>query len=440
MTIYVDDSRTGGTDAGTSWTNAYLTIAQAISEIPAASEKVLIASGHTDTGVGGSWGANKADPPIIISTNVSNDAYLKGASIISTGVLAWSGSHETHGMTLRTASNTSGDLTLSGSVGDVAKFFDCEIGWGDDFNLGHLKAQIEFNDVVWNHLASTSEQAQVGALADGGFIICRRLSFIGSSGAEALFGIFQQGVRIEIFDSDLSGWGAKDFGVMLEGAAAYIRDCKLPTGGLAPASIADTAKFLSERSSPSGTDTPLGLTLYKDRFGTVESVLTPDRTGGADDGENGLISWEMKSSSECRIRVHPLRSPPIAAYVAGGSSITVTLNLAHTNKGGGGAGSRFTDEEFWIELSGPDTDAGAQGFDESTRPGHSPTLPYGDPQTAAVEASDTGAAAWNGSGVADEESRSITFTPNYAGPVIVRACLAKPSLTAVYIDPKLLIT
>ncbi len=439
MTIYVDDSATGGDDDGTSAANAYLTIAQAISEPPDAGEKVLVAVGHTDIGSGGDWGGTRDNPVIIISADLSDDSYSPGASIISTGSLAWSGSHETWGMTIHTKDNATGDLTIVGS-GDHAKFYDCKIGWGDDFFLGGQTGRIEFWDCEWNHLASTSEQASFLNAGSGAAFTFHRLVLTGVNGSLDFFTAWVDGISIYFYDSDLSSWGAKDFGALAQNCHIYLRDCKT-SGVLTGGSFADNCSLLSERSG-SGTNTPLGLTFYEDRFGTVETVPanTIFRTGGADDGEqSGPISWEMKSSSLCKIRIHALRSPPIGVYVAGGASKTFTVNLAHTNKGGGGVGSRFTDEELWIELSGPDDAAGAQGFDESTRPGHSPTIPYGDPQTAAVEAAEA-SASWNGSGVADTETRAIIYTPNYAGVVQIRVCLAKPSLVAVYIDPKIVVT
>ena len=437
MTIYIDDTATGGTDAGTSWANAYLTIAQAILEPAAAGEKVLIAYTHTDTGAGGTWGGTRDNPVIIISTDPADDSYRVGAAITGSSMLAWNGNFETYGMTLKTASGTPGDLTISASTDKSLKFFDCEIGWGDDFTLaGAGGVFVEFNDVIWNHLGTTSEAINISSLFDGGVVICRRVFTTGSNGSERLFRSLNQGVRIYMTNCDLSGWGAKNFGELREGASVHLIDCKIDVGGLSPIDVLESSDFLSERCG-SGTDTPQGLTLYQTEYGTVESETAVYRTNGADDGEQANAqAWKMVSdASNCLERVWPLRSPPIAVYSAGGSSKTFKLFLAHDGIGGG-AGGKLQDDEFWIELGGPDIDAGAQGHDETTRPGASATIPYGDPQTAAADLTTDSASTWNGSGIGTKEEVSITFTPNYAGPVFIRACLAKPNVT-IHIDPKI---
>lgn len=180
-----------------------------------------------------------------------------------------------------------------------------------------------------------------------------------------------------------------------------------------------------------GTQTvpSLGLTEILNSYGGIKSDLTRYRTGGADDGEQvNAHSWEMICSANAKELFQWLKSPPMVRWVDGGSSLTFTVYIA--------GGATLQDDEFWIELSGPD-DAGS-----ATSRGHfersndtAPDVPM-TPRDTPSNLSTDGSSTWNGAGVGTKQKISITYTPTIAGPVTVRCSFAKASAT-VYIDPKL---
>jgi len=204
----------------------------------------------------------------------------------------------------------------------------------------------------------------------------------------------------------------------------------MTVGWATEAAIAWPGTFILVEGCSSSTNltvAELGLTEYVDMWGTVKSDLTRYRTGGADDDENANAhSWEMVSSANALEIHNPLKTPPMMRWVEAGVDVTVTLYVA--------SGVTLQDDEFWIELSGSDNTANpnttTQGYTATTRAAIQAT-----PANLTTDAVST----WNGVGVGTKQECSVTFTPAEAGPVVVRACLAKAS-TTVYIDPRLDVT
>lgn len=155
--------------------------------------------------------------------------------------------------------------------------------------------------------------------------------------------------------------------------------------------------------------------------GNIATSLSQYRTGGADDGEQAnAYSWELVSNASAADFVAPLVCPPMVRWVDTGSQ-TVTVFVA--------SGTTLQDDEFWIEVVSP-SEAGsatAQAKYQTTRPALLAT-----PANLTTD----GTSTWNGSGVGTKQKVSVSINPTVPGPITVRVYFAKAS-TTVYVDPRI---
>lgn len=157
--------------------------------------------------------------------------------------------------------------------------------------------------------------------------------------------------------------------------------------------------------------------------GTLRSETTIVRTGGATDGVTPL-SWRMETGVQS-YPVTSLRTDPIAIWNSTTSSITATVEVITDNV-------TLKDDECWIEVGYLDdigTPLGAFISDEK-----SSQLVAGTNQTTSTE-------TWTTTGLTTpvKQKLSVTFTPDKLGFIYAIVHLAR-SNAVVYVDPKITVT
>lgn len=153
--------------------------------------------------------------------------------------------------------------------------------------------------------------------------------------------------------------------------------------------------------------------------GTVSSSTSRYRTGGANDGSQAnAYSWECISNASAKNIVAAMELPPISRWVGAGSQ-TITLYVA--------SGVTLNNDELWFDVRSPSeaVSATSQAALQSSRCNYLAT-----PAALTTD----GTSTWNGTGVGTKQKVSFTIAPTIPGIVSVRGFLAKAS-TTVYIDP-----
>ena len=163
----------------------------------------------------------------------------------------------------------------------------------------------------------------------------------------------------------------------------------------------------------------------RDYSGDTTSETTIIRTGGANDGTNGL-SWKMASTANAEFPGIVLRSPEIVQWnETTGSSKTATVEVVTD-------GVTLTDADCWLEIQY----LGTSGY---------PRGSFADDSVANVLATPanqtTSTETWTTTGLSSptKQKLSVTFTPQEKGFIHAVVKLAKAS-TTVYVDPKLTVT
>jgi hypothetical protein len=164
---------------------------------------------------------------------------------------------------------------------------------------------------------------------------------------------------------------------------------------------------------------------YNDARGKIVTDAARYRTGGGKDIERTTpISWDMDTTAGS-VRGYPghaLVSPPITAWADGDAT------TAHTYRISIASDATINNDEFWIEVEGPnDAATDSKAVINSTR-----VAPL---TTAAALTTDSGS-TWTGSGVGTKQYAQVTYTPDKPGPLTIRCHLAKAS-DHVYVDPKI---
>lgn len=415
-----------------SWLNASPSLDNAAVDGAAAGSEIWVASTHDESIAAfitlAFVNATRASPIIIKSINTSDDTYLVGAKIATSGSnnILWQGQIYIFGIV-----TDSSNSIECGTNGNDCYFEDAVFTTVDDFRLFGQEGSCEYKNSTFTigDTAGTGafNSSQKGSAHLSGCTVTHPNT--GTLLRE------QPGTRFLFEDCDLSASSTNIISGMDQPCHIVLRRCKLKASWtpLAGGSISqkDGSILVEGCTSTSPiTDPELGLTQLDTLFGTIKSTLAVYRTGGANDGENANAhSWEMATNANASEQYRALECLPITR---------------------------------WVDPDTTPSGATSKGIVTSTR-----MAIQGTPAPLTTDGSST----WNGSGVGTKQK--ITHTLNnqdgatltlyvasavtlndddfwlevhepdqVGGPITVKCFLADPrrnsgDLGPVYVDPKL---
>lgn len=434
--LYVRSTDGNNADSGATWALAKATLAGACSAA-AAGDTIYVSQAHAETGAGtitcpGTLAApckiivgdDSAEPPTAVSAAatitvtaagtivLSGHAYVRGISFLGdrTMRLATTGANvqRYEACSFRLSSASSGYL----QPGNAISAAPTQVYWDNcDIKFGATTQYLTpaHGRFIWRG----------GTYLSGGTAPTNLLTIDDARGAS----------YTEISGVDFSAANASMnlVGACATGGHFVFRNCKLPTswsGDLYNGTM--LAGLRVEMYNCDNADTNYRL-FIKDYCGTIKHETTIIRTGGASDGTTGL-AWKMESNANAEYPIHRLESPELADWIdTTGASKTLTVEIVHDSQGAG-SGSKFQDDEIWLEVMY----LGTSGFPLGT--------PLNDAKadvlaTAANQADSS--ETWTTTGLTTpvKQALSVTFTPAEKGFYHARVVLAKASKT-VYVCPK----
>lgn len=434
MTAYYVRSGASGSANGTSWANAYTTLATALSG-KAAGDIFYVSEDHSEssaTAITLTFPGTNANPNLVYCVDhtgsvppVSADRRAT-ASIATTGnnSITQSGSVVIDGVTF-TAGNSTGSPTLNfpNASGNFTKLLNCSLVIGSTGSSGRINNGAAGVNGVKLELVNTTVQfaATSQSIALFGEFVWSKtpLAVAGATLPTTLFlfnasrqgGIFCGGVDLSavagtLVDPTNSG-----------GASIIFKNCKLNAA----------VTVAANQNVPGNNDIELlnsdssGTNYRNERYryaGTLTTEATIVRTGGASDGTTP-VSHKIVTTANASLNI-AFESFPLAIWNdTVGSSVTATVY------GIWGGGSVPNNDDIWIEAEYLGSSGGPLGSFVSSGKANG---------LASNAALSSDASSWGGSTTAFKTS--VTFTPQQKGLVYITVKAAKASST-FYIDPKI---
>ena len=433
MATYYVWSGATGTNAGTSWTNAYTAFGSAVTAATAAGDVILVHYTHqenlsattsysfgnnvrvisvnkdasdapTEMGTNGWIGSSSTAQQITI-TGTQRRLYLYGLTLRSGGsananlILTASNSHiEYEGVYFQLESSGTATIFISlssATSNGYFKFTKCKFKYGNAGNVIQPRAGlIEFNNCSFDSNTTIPTYLFISAV---------------------------NGQNINCFGCDWSKCTSTLVGDDIGPRVYTFAQCKLGANVTILASTlyphkGTNAVYLFDCSS-GDTHTFFG---YYDAFGSCVSDTGIYYTTGA-----AAQSWKITTTANCSYYT-PFTSPFVDFYNTGTSSITPYFEILRD-----GSTTAFQNDEVWGEF-----------FIKSTS-GSTQSTPYNDRMallgTPANQAAGAGTGSWTGeaasawSGKIDSGS---AVTPAENGHIRGRVVVGEPSIT-VYVDPQI---
>lgn len=442
-TWYVDSSATGGTGAGTSWTNACLTTAAAIA-LSAAGDDFNIYSGHAETQASAltlTFKGTAASPNRIFSCDRTNTPaqasdLVAGASISTSGAfnIAIGGDVYCYGLTFSAGSAANAASIILGS----------DIGGGNIRNQTFENVSLILN----NTSASSGIKLATSNNDNGGGKITFNNSTItfGAAGQS----IINQGIRLDWLNTksaiagtapttlitmpsgsnsqtidrliglDFSalGSGHTIFGSNPLGGINLMTCCELGASVVIAATPISQGGAVTDYLNCSNNGTPLsGRFWYQ---GTLSTETVVIRSGGAPQ------SWKVATTPNNK-RYMPFECLEIGIWCVAGTPVTVYGNSITDLVVDA---TPLTNADLWIEAQVMDS-SGSPISDLYTT---SPTSQLTAGTTLTANAS---SGSWTTTGMTTPDARqqSLTFTPQISGYVRVTYKVGRASLTSLRVDP-----
>lgn len=431
MTAYYVRSGASGSANGTSWANAYTTMAAALSG-KAAGDVFYVSEDHAESTASAvilTFQGTPSNPSMIYCVDHTGSVPPVSADLRASAVVAVTGNNNltvagslyAYGMQWQAGNSTVGSLALGNSNGDTQVHESCSCAIratsGGALNVGASGATTNITFVNSTiTFASTSGQMSLrstfrirgGSVSATGSVPTTLCNYSSSAFTGEFVGV------------DLSAFGSgKTLFATATNISPYIqlRECKL--GG--SVTVAATPTY------PSGPWVDLincdsGATNYRNERTRYAGALTTEttivRSGGATDGTTP-VSHKIVTTANAT-RSFPFESLPCAIWNdTVGSSVTVTIY------GIWGGGAVPNNDDIWIE---------AEYLGSSGSPLSSFVNSGKVDGLASNAALSSDASTWGGSTTAFKTS--VTFTPQQKGLIYITVKAAKASST-FYVDPKI---
>lgn len=427
---YVYSGAVGAAD-GTSWADAYTTLAAAATA-RAAGDIFFVADDHVETqgtAMTVTFPGTSASPNYCLcvvrvgGTVPPVNADLRDTATISTtgaSAINLLGFVEGYGIIFSCAGGGANSATFQVGGAYVQKWKNCVFGYATTANRT-LSIGIETGPCVTEFINCKLSFAVVGQLVGikGNFIWRDTVGAI--TGAAVPTNLFNGGsthgsLLIEGVDLSAMVTGKNIVG-STQIPSVYLKDCKL-----------DSAVTIAARqtvASPQATyiiRSDSGATNYRHEkrggyAGDQTVELTIVRTDGASDGTTP-ISWKLVTTANARW-TSPFEALPISVWNSTtGSAITLTV------QGIWGGGTVPNNDDIWMDVEYPGSALTPMGSFISS--GKTSVL-------ATATAIPVGSGTWGGS--TTKFAMSVSFTPQMKGPITVYIKAAAASAT-FYIDPK----
>lgn len=429
MASYYVWSGAAGAANGTSWANAYTTLALAFATGKTAGDVFYVAHDHLEATAGSltlTVAASSAANPIkVICVNragsvppVSADRRTTAqVTVTTTGGLNTYGHIHYDGIIFIAGTTSSSIFAAHGAGGHWVRFDNCSLRVpgtsSPSINLGGDQAGTgtELNNTTMSFASLTTLVVVLGIMRWRN----TPSALLGTIPTTLFRNTGNRGAIIECIGVDLSAAGSGKTIVNVSGGGGVVCrfiDCKLDAAvtKTAAQTFIGAAEIDFIRTGATGN-----YTVHSQRFAgllTEETVIV--RTGGASNGTTS-ISWKIVTTANCTYSV-PFECPPIAIWVdTTGSAVTATVE---------GIGAALpTDAEVWLEVEYLGDASSPQG--SFVNDGKADLLATAANQTSSSE-------TWGGSTAAFK--LECTFTAQQAGWIYARVKVGKASST-FYIDP-----
>lgn len=431
MTDYYVNSNATGANTGGSWTDAYTSIASAISAATTAGDVIKVHKTHKQILTADTTYTFANGIFVVVVDKDASDALaeMDGTNgyfghTTSAYSLSWRGSAYFYGVYLRVDGISTKNITLGGDDPCRQEYRKCTflnsnagnnlIALGDAGTLAYQGIFKLFECTFADDTAVTGHRISISGTVE-------MIGCVLNSAGSTMFSIGSD-ARLTAIGCDFSGYSGILFGTSsVEATSQNLINCKLHgsvTVLSGPTHEADTQVLLTNCASG---DQHYHIAHYSGLGSTVisTSIYANDNIADTD------LSWVVDGSSNAS-KVEPYLSPWIAVHHTGTSAITPSLEVVRS-----GSSTAYKNDEVWTDWIYP----GTSGFPLSvyTHDRALPTVTAADQTTGAKGASDwTGenATSWFG-----KLAPTASITPAESGPIMVR--LGVGGDFTVYVDPQI---
>jgi len=422
--VFVDDTA-AGTNAGTSWTNAYTSFASATSA--AAGDEVRVRNTHAETVAANTThnfsNGTTANPIKIISVakgaadNGDNDTYSTGALIQDDGAGSYDFTLQGHvrvfGVTV-TVDGGGSFISVAGSNNIFQEWTDCILTAGQQIFLSSINGRNRLiNCTITAPFINGSGESTFEVV--GGTITTSNGTYILTGSTE---------LTAKFIGVDLSGCtGTKiiDSHETNQRIRATWDGCKLKAAWtFDPFTVPDSIINIRGCSSSTLSAPIRRITQFHSFEGDAYGDNTVTRN--ASDGTNAhTIKITTSTNSIERHGPLDISEWQLTKWVSTGSQ-TLTISVA--------SDTNLTDEQFWIEVLSP-SEAGSPTSQlqfNTTKPAI---------MTAAQNLSSRfgTSSGWGGTSKTYNLKVTVAITPAVAGPVFVRLFAAAAAGVSMWVDP-----